>query len=76
MLPYLTPFGYIGIRTGSRNMNKKQTDRYGNPYPFETATVELGNGLEGEVGRALFEKARIPRSVFRVRVGRKFRIEI
>jgi len=43
---------------GSGAMDETLTARYGNPFPVESALLEFGNGLKGEVTRSLFETAR------------------
>ena len=43
---------------GSGTMAEWMVQRYGNPYPIETAIFEFENGLKGEATRSLFETAR------------------
>ena len=43
---------------GSGAMNPKYQEKYGNPYPVETAILTYENGLKAEVTRSLFETAR------------------
>ena len=43
---------------GSGTMAPELQVPYGNPYPVESALLEFGNGLKGEVTRSLFETAR------------------
>ena len=43
---------------GSGTMAQWLTERYGNPYPMESALFEFENGLKGEATRSLFECAR------------------
>lgn len=43
---------------GSGSMREELTQKYGNPYPIESALFEFENGLKGEATRSLFETAR------------------
>lgn len=43
---------------GSGTMDEALTNRYGNPFPVESALFEFENGLKGEATRSLFECAR------------------
>lgn len=43
---------------GSGSMREELRDRYGNPFPAESALMKFENGLTGEVTRTLFETAR------------------
>jgi len=43
---------------GSGTMRQELVERYGNPFPVESALYEFENGLKGEVTRTLFETAR------------------
>ncbi len=43
---------------GSGTMRAELRDRYGNPFPAESALLKYDNGLTGEVTRTLFETAR------------------
>ncbi len=43
---------------GSGSMEPWLAQRYGNPFPVESALLEFGNSLKGEVTRSLFETAR------------------
>ena len=43
---------------GSGTMDEALVERYGNPYPVESALFEFENGLKGEATRSLFETAR------------------
>jgi predicted dehydrogenase len=43
---------------GSGSMEKWLTEKYGNPFPVESALFEFENGLKGEATRSLFETAR------------------
>lgn len=43
---------------GSGTMDKSLTERYGNPYPVESALFSFENGLKAEATRSLFETAR------------------
>jgi predicted dehydrogenase len=42
---------------GSGTMRKELCEKYGNPFPIETAQLEFANGLKGEATRSLFETA-------------------
>lgn len=44
---------------GSGTMDRRLTEKYGNPYPIESALFEFENGLKGEATRSLFETARV-----------------
>ncbi len=44
---------------GSGTMAEWMVQKYGNPYPIETAIFEFENGLKGEATRSLFETARL-----------------
>lgn len=44
---------------GSGTMAEELVQRYGNPYPVETAIFEFENGLKAEATRTLFETARM-----------------
>ena len=44
---------------GSGTMDEWLVQKYGNPYPIETAIFEFENGLKGEATRSLFECARV-----------------
>ena len=44
---------------GSGTMSERLTQRYGNPFPIESALFEFENGLKGEATRSLFETARM-----------------
>ncbi|MGI6743918.1 MAG: Gfo/Idh/MocA family protein [Eubacteriales bacterium] len=44
---------------GSGTMSDRLVQRYGNPYPIESALFEFENGLKGEATRSLFETARM-----------------
>ncbi len=44
---------------GSGTMAEWMVQKYGNPYPIETALFEFENGLKGEATRSLFETARV-----------------
>ena len=44
---------------GSGTMAEWMVQKYGNPYPIESALFEFENGLKGEVTRSLFETARL-----------------
>jgi len=44
---------------GSGTMEPWLTERYGNPFPVESALFEFENGLKGEATRTLFETARV-----------------
>ena len=44
---------------GSGTMAEWMVQRYGNPFPVETAIFEFENGLKGEATRSLFETARV-----------------
>ena len=43
---------------GSGTMEPKLMERYGNPYPVESALFEFENGLKAEATRTLFETVR------------------
>lgn len=43
---------------GSGTMRQELMERYGNPFPVETAHFKFENGLAGEATRSLFETAR------------------
>lgn len=43
---------------GSGTMRPELTERYGNPFPIETAHFRFENGLAAEATRSLFETAR------------------
>ncbi len=43
---------------GSGTMAEWLTQRYGNPFPVESALFEFENGMKGEATRSLFETAR------------------
>lgn len=51
---------------GSGTMDAGLVERYGNPYPVESALLEFENGCKGEVTRALFEIARVYREGFNI----------
>jgi predicted dehydrogenase len=44
---------------GSGTMEPWLCERYGNPFPVESALFEFENGLKGEATRSLFETARV-----------------
>lgn len=44
---------------GSGTMAEWMVQRYGNPFPIETALFEFENGIKGEATRSLFETARL-----------------
>ena len=44
---------------GSGTMAEWLVQRYGNPYPVESALFEFENGMKGEATRSLFECARV-----------------
>ena len=44
---------------GSGTMEEWLVQRYGNPYPVESALFEFENGMKGEATRSLFECARV-----------------
>jgi predicted dehydrogenase len=44
---------------GSGTMSDRLVQRYGNPYPIESALFEFENGLKGEATRSLYETARM-----------------
>lgn len=44
---------------GSGTMAEWLVQRYGNPYPVESALFEFENGMKGEATRSLFETARV-----------------
>ncbi len=44
---------------GSGTMEEWLVQKYGNPYPVESALFEFENGLKGEATRSLFECARV-----------------
>ena len=43
---------------GSGTMAERMVQKYGNPYPIESALFEFESGIKGEVTRSLFETAR------------------
>ena len=43
---------------GSGSMDRRLHERYGNPFPVESALFEFENGLKAEATRTLFETAR------------------
>lgn len=44
---------------GSGTMAEWMVQKYGNPYPVESALFEFENGIKGEATRSLFETARL-----------------
>lgn len=44
---------------GSGTMEDWLVEKYGNPYPVESALFEFENGIKGEATRSLFETARV-----------------
>ena len=44
---------------GSGTMAEWMVQKYGNPYPVESALFEFENGMKGEATRSLFETARV-----------------
>lgn len=59
------------VAFGSGTMEQKLVERYGNPYPVETALLEFSGGLKGEVTRSLFETAHVYKEGFCVYGSRK-----
>ncbi len=56
---------------GSGTMSRELTEKYGNPYPVETALLEFTGGLKGEVTRSLFETAHVYKEGFCVYGSKK-----
>ena len=56
---------------GSGTMESWLQERYGNPYPVESALFEFENGIKGEATRTLFETARMYQEGFFVYGSKK-----